>query len=792
MKFSESWLRTFVNPDLSSEALSHMLTMAGLEVEELDPVAPFFSDVLIAEVLEVVKHPDADRLNVCQVNVGAESPVTIVCGAPNVAPGLKVPCALPGAVLPGDFKIKVAKVRGIQSSGMLCSAKELGIAEESSGLLVLSENAPVGQSIRTYLDLDDHLFTLKLTPNRADCLSLKGIAREVGAITGTPVLLSHTQEIEPVNNLVRTIHLGAAEACPLYFGRLISGVNAAAPTPCWMVQRLERSGIRSISALVDITNYVLLETGQPLHAFDNACLEHEISVRFAEAGEKLRLLNEQEIALDADMLIIADQKGPLALAGIMGGAASGVTTATTEVFLESAFFAPKAIAGRARRLSFSSDASHRFERGVDFGGCRAAIERATALILEICGGQCGPVVEASNQFLPARLPVKLRLDRANRVLGVDFTVEQIAALFTGLGLSYQLDSQEFLVTPPTWRFDLQIEEDLIEEVARLYGYDNIPAVAPKANISMMPVTEMTKPVRRLRHLLAGRGYQEVINFAFVEEAWEKDFAGNENAIRLANPIASHLSVMRTTLFGGLIANLQTNLKRKQTRIRLFELGRVFDRSSAGELVEGFSQPWHLAGLIYGSADAESWGADSRKVDFYDAKGDLQGLLASFEVNFVRVNHPALHPGRAAQILLNGEAIGVVGELHPEWVQKYDLPSPPVVFELSVLPLLAAKLPEFQEVSRYPAVTRDLALIVDQGLMFDGLIKSLWHVAEPIVKAIDLFDVYTGKGVPEDKKSLAFRIVMQDTQRTLQDSEVDSAVQKIIACAEESFGAQLRA
>ncbi len=794
MKFSESWLRTLVDPQLTSAELSHLLTMAGLEVEELDPVAPAFDNVVVAQVLEVVKHPDADRLNVCQVDTGSGTPTTIVCGAPNVAAGLKVPCALPGAKLPGDFTIKIAKVRGIESSGMLCSAKELGIAEEASGLLILPADAPVGQSIRQHLELDDNVFELKLTPNRADCLSLLGIAREVGAITGAATNLPVVPEVAATIDDQRTVVLGAPEACPLYCGRVIKGVDAKAVTPEWMKRRLERSGIRAISALVDITNYVMLELGQPLHAFDNTKLEGTLHARLAKPEEKLLLLNEQTIAVDGDVLVIADDTKALAMAGIMGGEESGITLETSELFLESAFFAPKAIAGRARRYGFGSDASHRFERGVDFGGVRRAIERATQLILDVCGGQAGPVVEAK-AALPVRTPVRLRTARAEKVLGLPLGADRIAGLFKGLALSFEQQGDDFLVTPPSWRFDMEIEEDLIEEIARLYGYDNIPAPAPRGTLQMQLQPEVQRPAFRVRQMLADRGYQEVVNFAFVEEGWEADFSGQteeNDLIRLANPIASQMAVMRSTLFGGLIANLITNLKRKQSRVRLFEVGRTFHRAAEVSPGNTFRQPWKLAGLAFGAALPEGWGSEARKVDFYDVKGDLEALLAPAVLRFEKLNHPALHPGRAARILLDGKEIGCLGEVHPEWVQKYDLPQAPVVFELDFESVKAASVPAYAEVSKFPPVIRDLAIVVDQNVALQTLLDGLKGQISGLVQDVQLFDVYVGKGVPENKKSLAFRIVMQDTQRTLQDSEVDAAMQQLVSCFEQAFGAQLRA
>ncbi|GHU26479.1 phenylalanine--tRNA ligase beta subunit [Betaproteobacteria bacterium] len=791
MKFSESWLRSFVDPAVSGDDLTHLLTMAGLEVEEEEAVAPAFDGVVVAKVLEVAKHPDADRLNVCRVDTGdGQEARQIVCGAPNVAAGLKVPCALPDANLPGNFKIKVAKVRGIESSGMLCSAKELGISEDASGLLVLPADAPVGWNIRAYLDLDDRLLTLKLTPNRADCLSLTGIAREVSALTNTPASYPAITGTPVTSDAHRQIILDAPQACPLYCGRVISGVNAKAPTPDWMKRRLERSGIRSISALVDITNYVMLELGQPLHAFDNEKLEGAIHARLARPGEKILLLNEQTLELQGDDLLIADDRRPLAMAGIMGGEDTGITLDTTQMFLESAFFAPQAVAGRARRYGFGSDASHRYERGVDFGATRQALERASALILEICGGQAGPQCEAQ-ATLPARSPVCLRPQRVAKVLGIELDASRIAEILARLGLAFSRDGDDFIVTPPTYRFDIEIEEDLIEELARLHGYDKIPAVSPRASLVMLPQTEQARPLSRVRQILADRGFQEVVNFAFIDEAWESDFAANTSPIRLANPIASQMSVMRSTLIGGLVANVATNLKRKQNHIRLFETGRCFFRDATGQPVKGFRQPWRLAALAYGGALPEQWGTSARAVDFYDIKGELELLLAPAVARFEKATHPALHPGRSARILIDGRDVGFIGELHPRWAQKYELPLAPALFELDLDALQKACLPAYAEVSRLPAAYRDLAIVVDQKLELQTILDGLASHRPAIVQDIQLFDIYTGKGIDQGKKSLAFRIVMQDTQRTLQDTEVDAAVQQLVEYLRQAYTAQLR-
>ncbi|WP_374220703.1 phenylalanine--tRNA ligase subunit beta [Deefgea sp. CFH1-16] len=576
MQFSEQWLRSWVNPALNSDELAHLLTMAGLEVEENEAAAPAFSDVFVAEVLSVTKHPDADRLNVCSVNVGEAEPLQIVCGAPNVAAGLKVPCARIGAVLPGNFKIKKAKVRGIESSGMLCSGDEMGIASDIDGLYVLPSDAPVGMSIREYLALDDRLLTLKLTPNRTDCLSIRGIAREVAALTKSSLSPVVIETAAMSTDAAITVALNAEAACPRYAGRLIQGINQAATTPDWMKQRLERSGIRSISAIVDITNYVLLELGQPMHAFDAAKLSGGVQVRFAKAGESITLLNEKELMLTDDLLVIADDHEVLALAGIMGGLASSVTESTQDIFLESAFFAPEVIAGKARRFGFSSDSSHRFERGIDFGNVREALERATQLVVEICGGQVGPVTEQLTT-LPARLPVALRVSRVAKVLGISLPAAEIMAMLQGLGLVCELAADVITVTPPSYRFDIEIEEDLIEEVARVFGYDNIPVSPSLARMSMLPQAGDRRSKNVLKSILASRNYQETISYAFVEEKWETDFAANSAPIRLMNPIASQMSVMRSTLIGGLVAGLQHNLNRKQDRVRLFEVARCLSR-----------------------------------------------------------------------------------------------------------------------------------------------------------------------------------------------------------------------
>ena len=784
MQFSESWLRTFVNPSLSSEELAHLLTMAGLEVEDMKPVAPAFDQVVVAQVLTKNKHPDADRLNVLTVDVGQSEPLTIVCGAQNVSVGMKAPCALVGAKLPGDFNIKQAKVRGIASFGMMCSDKELGLAEESDGLLVLSADAVLGQSIREHLDLDDCLITLKLTPNRSDCLSLYGIAREVSALAGVPL-----QTIPQVNCKLEgdgsyKVKVLAPAACPRYAGRVITGVNAKAATPAWMVQRLQRCGLRSISALVDVTNYVLLELGQPLHAFDLSKLNGDIEVRFARAGESLKLLNEQTISLQEDMLVIADSKHPVALAGVMGGADSAVDDATTAIFLESAFFAPAVIVGKSRRLGFSSDSSYRFERGVDFAATQVALARATELILDICGGQVETQTEVLGE-LPARNPVKLRVQRVQRVLGISLETDEIAQILSRLGMVFQQQGEEFSVTPPSYRFDIAIEEDLIEEVARVYGYERIQPAPPQATMSILPLVEAQRPAAKLRQALVLRDYQETINYAFVEAEWERDLCGNATPIALKNPIASQMSVMRSSLLGGLLAVLRTNLARKHPRVRLFEMGGCFAAEA-----NSYVQHERVAGLAHGTALPEQWGTAARNVDFYDVKADVEALFAPTTLSFVAAVHPASHPGRSAQILLDRKVVGWIGELHPQWQQQYDLPQPVVWFEVDQAALIQAAEPRAAEISKFPPVRRDLAVVVDESVAAQSLLDAMQSENAPNVIELALFDLYRGKGVDEGKKSLAFRVLLQDTKKTLTDAEIEPSVARLIAVLQKQ-GAQLR-
>jgi len=783
MQFNEKWLRTFVNPALGSDALAHALTMAGLEVEAKWPVAESFSSVVVGEILSAEKHPDADRLQVCKVDAGTGEPLQIVCGAANARTGLKVACALVGAKLPG-FDIKLAKVRGVESSGMLCSAKELGISEESSGIIELPTDAPIGKALREYLELDDQVMILKLTPNRSDCLSIIGIARDVAAITGAELCVPRTASVDVVTQEQKKVSVHAPEACPRYTGRMISNVRATAPTPDWMVRRLERCGLRSISAIVDITNYVLLEMGQPLHAFDANKLKGDIQVRMAKAGEQLTLLNEQTLELQSDMLVIADDHAAVALAGVMGGDETSVNDFTVNIFLESAFFSPSVITGKSRRLGFNSDSSYRFERGVDYGNTRLALERATSLVIEICGGEAGPVTEVSSQ-LPERRPVRMRMDRLAAVLGISLDEAQVSKLFAQLGFAYQQSAGVFEVTPPSYRFDIRIEEDLIEEVARLHGYDNIPALAPHAELRMLPLPEQKPDRSWLRDILTARDYQEVVTYSFVDASWERDLLGNGDAIPLQNPIASDMSVMRSGLWGGLLDTLTYNLNRKQERVRVFEIGATYSRNG-----QGYSEVTRISGLAYGAIAPEQWAQAERDVDFFDIKAEVD-VLTQNRAEYVPAQHPALHPGQTARVMLAGKAIGWLGKLHPKWQQHYELPRGAILFELDAEPLLNRTLPQYQELPKFPPIRRDLAVLVNENVSVQAILDTVRNAKIPLLHSLALFDIYKGKGIAEGKKSLAFLVLMQDTQKTLTDAEADEVTAKVLDLMVRQHGAELR-
>ncbi len=785
MKVSLQWLKELVPVDMPVGELANSLTMGGLEVEEITPVAGEFSGIVVALVKSVAPHPNADKLRVTEVDAGTGETLQIVCGAPNVAAGQRVPCALVGAKLPG-LEIRKAKLRGVESSGMLCSARELGLSDDHAGLLVLDADAPVGRDVRKLLALDDVYLTLKLTPNRGDCLSMWGIARDLAAILDTsPVLTAPTPASATISER-REVSIDEPRACGRYFGRVVRGIDPAARTPQWMARRLERAGLRAIHPLVDITNYVMLERGQPMHAFDHGKLDGAIGVRFMRPGERIKLLNEQEVEYRPGLLAITDASGPVALGGVMGGFDTMVGPGTTDVFYEAAFFHPEAVQGKTRELALTSDAAYRFERGVDFAASRAALERATELTLEICGGAAGPVSEASGA-LPSREPVRVRTARVTALLGYPVDAAEMAAILRRLSCEVVAEPQALRATPPTWRFDLAIEEDFVEEIARIHGYEHVPAESPRSRLPMLAIRDGGRDCFDLRHELAALGYQEVVNYSFVAEDWERDFAGNERPVRLANPIASHMSVMRSTLLGGLVHSLRSNLNRGEDRLRVFEIGRCFE----GDEAELAAQPERVAALAFGLRWPEQWGEKGARVDFFDVKGDLQALAGGRKLDFEPVAHPACHPGRCAAISHAGKRVGVVGELHPRLQQKYELPSAPVLFEILTEPLLAGDFPRFAGVSRMPVVRRDLALIVAGEVPVRGLLEAARAVVPAFVREVEVFDQYRGKGVEPGKKSLALRIVMQDTDRTLTDSEVEGVVASIREQLNEKFQAKPR-
>jgi len=804
MQFPESWLREFCNPPIGTQELADVLTMAGLEVEELRPVAPPFSQVVVAQVLEVAKHPNADRLNVCQVDAGTGQTLNIVCGAPNVRPGIKVPCALVGAELPpGEdgkpFRIKLGKLRGVESQGMLCSARELKLSDDHGGLLILEDDAPVGRDLREYLRLDDVLFTLKLTPNLAHCLSVYGVAREVSALTGAPLKQPAFPPVPVSNDARLPVRIEAPDLCGRFSGRVIRNVNPKARTPAWMVERLERCGQRSVSALVDISNYVMFELGRPSHIFDFDKIHGGLIVRWGREGERLKLLNGNTVELDGKVGVIADEKEVESLAGIMGGDATAVSDDTRNIYVEAAFWWPQAVAGRSRRYNFSTEAGHRFERGVDPALTVEHIERISQLVLEICGGEAGPMDDQVVN-VPQRQPVTLRVARAAKVIGMPVTQAQCADVFRRLGLEFAEGDGTLTVTPPSWRFDLQIEEDLIEEVIRIIGYQQLPDTAPLGPIQPRVRTESQRGLHLVRRALAALGYQETVNFSFVEERWERDFAGNDHPIRLLNPIASSLSVMRSSLIGSLVQVLKFNLARKASRVRVFEAGRVFLRddsvADSDTTVAGLRQPLRVCGLAYGPAAPLQWGVEDRLVDFYDVKGELEQLFAPLQPRFVAAEHPAFHPGRCAAIELDGQVVGHVGELHPRWRQAYELAHAPVVFEVDAEALQRRPVPAYRPIPRLQAVTRDLAFIVSERVRHDALIEAVQAAPTGgLVRNVTLFDVYKPKAATADigldERSVALRVELLDENVTLTDERIDAAIQAIVDTLVSRLGARLR-
>ncbi len=808
MQFPESWLREFCNPERTTQELADTLTMAGLEVEELQPVAPPFTGIVVGEIKEAVQHPDADRLRICQVDVGQGALLNIVCGAPNARVGIKIPCATVGAELPpGEdgkpFKIKVGKLRGVESQGMLCSAKELKIADDNGGLLELPADAPLGQNIREYLNLDDTLMTLKLTPNLAHCLSVYGIAREVSALTGAPLKAPTFPSLAATNQDTLAVKISAPDLCGRFSGRVVRGVNTKAQTPAWMVNHLARCGQRSVSPLVDISNYVMFELGRPSHIFDLDKIQGGLDVRWGKAGEQLKLLNGNTVTVDDKVGVIADAHQVESLAGIMGGDATAVSDDTQNIYIEAAFWWPSAIAGRSRRFNFSTDAGHRFERGVDPELTVEHIERITQLVIDICGTPnttVGPI-DDQRVNMPVAMPVTLRVARAEKVIGMPLTQQRVADALRGLGLPVTEGEGTVTVQPPSFRFDLQIEEDLIEEVARMVGYNNLPTTPPLAPITASVCQEAQRSPHALRHHLANLGYQETINYSFVDERWEHELAGNANPIKLLNPIASQMSVMRSTLLGSLLNVVKFNVDRKASRVRVFEIGRVFHKDASVQntdtTVQGFDQPMHVAAIAFGSAAPLQWGTKEQAADFFDVKADVEALLAPAVPQFEAAEHPAMHPGRCAKVLVNGQAVGHVGELHPRWRQSWELSQAPVMFELSLNAVLHRDVPKSTGVAKFPNVERDIAVIVKDSITHAQLMAAV-HAAKTqgLLRNAVLFDVYRPKAesvaMAMDEKSLAVRLTLNSDEATLNEAQIEGVVQAVLAELAAQVAARLRA
>ena len=796
MKISEQWLREWVATKLEAGALAERLTLAGIEVAAVTPVAAPLKNVVVGEIVAIAPHPQADRLRICHVKVGAKAPLTIVCGAANAAVGLKVPAALEGAVLPNGTEIRKATLRGVDSAGMLCSAVELGLAEDSSGLMVLPADSRPGTALERLLQLDDRTIEIELTPNRGDCLSIAGLAREVAALTAvryTPVAI---RPVAPKSKRTLAVTLSAQADCAAYAGRVIEGIDPQAATPLWLRERLRRSGVRSIHPVVDVTNYVMLELGQPMHAFDLARLDGDIRVRRAAAGERLTLLDGNALQLEASDLVIADRRAAVALAGIMGGQDSAVSDSTRDLFLESAWFRPETIGPRARHHGLHSDSSHRFERGVDPQQQRRALERATALIVAICGGRPGPVREArAAAQLPMRRPIVLRAARLQRLLGMSLPATTVESILKRLGLRVARAGSKgepaWKATPPAWRYDLAREVDLIEELVRVHGYDKVPVHRARMPMAMRPLPEGRVTEQRLRALLADRDYQEAITYSFVDPALQAQLHPEANGLALANPISAELAHMRLSLWPGLVQAALYNQNRQQSRVRLFEIGRRFRPRGKG----GVDEQTVVSGLATGAAFAEQWGLAARPVDFYDVKGDLEALLALGGPGRFRLQpgvHPALHPGQTAEIVTGeGRAVGVLGVVHPDVQAKTGLDKSTILFEIELDPVQAAIIPEFREISRYPAVRRDLALIVDNQVPAQRVVDTIRSAAGGMLTNLELFDEYRGEGIDSGRKSLAVGLTFQDTSRTLNDEDVETVVGRVVAAVQAELGALLR-
>ncbi|MCF6776066.1 phenylalanine--tRNA ligase subunit beta [Thiotrichales bacterium 19X7-9] len=790
MKVSYQWLNKFVQTDLLLKALTEQLTLAGLEVDSIEPVAAEFSNVVVGQVIGKAKHPDADKLSCCKVDVGNEV-LDIVCGAANVTEGMKVAVALVGAELPG-LKIKKSKLRGQASNGMICSERELGLSDEHSGIMSLPVNAPIGDDIRQYLQLDDSSIEVDLTPNRADCLSIEGIAREVAALNRVMYSPVDVKPVQAEISDIVTIELKNDQACPKYAGRIIRNVNPKVESPLWLTEKLRRCGIRPVSIIVDITNYVMLELGQPMHAFDLGKIDGGIIVRMAKENEKLILLDGNEVNLNKDTLVIADHKKALALAGIMGGEGSSVTDQTVDIFFESAFFSPLAIAGKARSYGLHTDSSHRFERGVDPVLVERAIERATELLVSLCGGEAGEVVVKSNEmYLPKRDTITLNLARIKRLLGLETTADEVISILTALGFTLKnIQSDQWQVNVPSWRFDIAIEEDLIEEVARLYGYENLPQTLPKLTMPIVTMQESAIEVSKVKHLLAARGYKEAITYSFIDPKFDPFFAMHHESLALKNPIASDMAVMRQSLLPGLLTALKNNIHRQQSRIRSFEMGNCFIYDKKGIL----EQKQMLAGVVSGTLTPLQW-SNMHESDFYDVKSDVSMLLAmtNSQFSFKPINLPYLHSGRSAVILnQKGDIVGLIGQIHPNLQKLVALKGKaPIVFELDWDVLNHIELPKFKHWSKYPSISRDIAIVVDEDIAVENIRQTIIETGGELLLDVGVFDLYQGENMPKNKKSVAFNLILQDSSKTLKDEDVNQVVSQLVARLEENYKATLR-
>ncbi|MBT8067941.1 MAG: phenylalanine--tRNA ligase subunit beta [Gammaproteobacteria bacterium] len=791
MKIAESWLREWVDPDLDTAALGHQLTMLGHEVDGIEIEGEGIADVVIAEVLECGKHPDADRLSVCKVADGSGDIVEVVCGAPNVSKGMKSPLAKPGTTLPNGLKLRKSKIRGVVSNGMLCSATELGLGDESDGIMELPNDAPVGSSLVDFLALPDAVVDLDLTPNRGDCFSVLGIARDVSALTGAAL---KSAVVKPVPATIKDVHpveLVEPAGCPRFAGRLIRGIRPDAKSPVWMTERLRRAGLRAISPVVDITNYVMLELGQPLHAYDGERLNGPIRPRLAKAEEQVTLLDGKELALNSNTLIITDDSGPIGVAGIMGGLSTAVSDDTTDVFFEGAFWPPDFMAGRARAYGMHTDASLRFERGVDPDGQGRAVERATELLLQIAGGEAGPlIVESAAEHLPKRNPIVLRKDRLTRLLGLEIASETVTGILQGLELAVETVGDDWHVTPPSHRFDISIEADLIEEVARIHGYDSIPETTAVSQAPLETVTETRIDLERAAEVLIARDYQEVVTYSFIDAEANKAFTGLESGLVLSNPISSEMSVMRASLWPGMVAAASANVARQQERVRIFEASKSF-HGKVGKHTEVV----RIAGLVIGPVVPEQWGSKGENADFFDIKADVEALLAlgadASELSFKPVTHVALQPGQAAEILRSDDVIGIIGKLHPSLAKRYDLKRPVYLFELDAEKTLAARSPVATVISKFPAIRRDIAVIVDDNISATDLMETVASADPKLIKAVRIFDIYKGSGIEAGRKSVAIGLILQETSRTLTDDDADVVMAAALSKLKDKFAAELR-